>query len=93
MKAKLGMKAKGGLTKINKTSDGKREKFVYNILTGAYDPYPKFDIPFIPQAKKLIQESNYKGAMDILKTAKGLEADLARIFYLKIYQLFPFDSR
>lgn len=77
---KLGMKAKGGLTKITKTADGKKEKFVYNILTGAYDPYPKFDIAYIPKVKKLIQESNYKAAMDIVKTAKGLEADIARYF-------------
>ncbi|WCL49704.1 3-hydroxyacyl-CoA dehydrogenase family protein [Leptospira sp. GIMC2001] len=77
---KLGMKSKGGLTKITKTADGKKEKFVYNIKTGAYDPYPKFDIPFIPKAKKLIQESDYVGAMNVVKEAKGLEADLARYF-------------
>lgn len=77
---KLGMKSKGGLTKITKTADGKKEKFVYNIKTGAYDPYPKFNIEFIPKAKKLIQNSDYKGAMDVLKAAKGLEADLARYF-------------
>lgn len=77
---KLGMKAKGGLTKITKTADGKKEKFVYNIKTGAYDPYPKFNIEFIPKAKTLIQESNYKGAMDVVKSAQGMEADLARYF-------------
>jgi 3-hydroxyacyl-CoA dehydrogenase len=77
---KLGMKAKGGLTKITKTADGKKEKFVYNIKTGAYDPYPKFDIDFIPKAKLCIQKSDYKGAMDVVKAAKGLEADLARYF-------------
>jgi 3-hydroxyacyl-CoA dehydrogenase len=77
---KLGMKSKGGLTKITKTADGKKEKFVYNIGSGLYDPYPKFDIAYIPKVKKLIQESNYKAAMDIVKTAKGMEADLARYF-------------
>lgn len=77
---KLGMKSKGGLTKITKTADGKKEKFVYNIKTGAYDPYPKFNIDFIPKAKQFIQNSQYKEAMDVLKTAQGMEADLARYF-------------
>lgn len=77
---KLGMKAKGGLTKITKTADGKKEKFVYNITKGDYDPYPKFDIPFIVEAQKSIQFSDYEGAMNIVKSAKGLEADLARYF-------------
>ncbi len=77
---KLGMKSGQGLTKITKTSEGKKEKFVYNIKTGSYDPYPKFDIPFIKQARKQIQESQYKSAMDVVKAATGLEADLARYF-------------
>ncbi|MDZ4725424.1 MAG: 3-hydroxyacyl-CoA dehydrogenase family protein [Leptospira sp.] len=77
---KLGMKSGGGLTKVTKTADGKREKFVYNIKTGSYDPYPKFDIPFIKEARANIKESNYKGAMDIVKSASGFEADLARYF-------------
>lgn len=77
---KLGMKAKGGLTKITKTADGKKEKFVYNIKTGNYDPYPKFNIEFINQAKTLIQKSDYKGAMNVVKSAKGIEAEIARYF-------------
>ncbi|BDA80028.1 3-hydroxyacyl-CoA dehydrogenase [Leptospira kobayashii] len=77
---KLGMKSGSGLTKVVKHADGKREKFVYNIKTGAYDPYPKFDIPFIKQARLKIKESDYKGAMEIVKTANGFEADIARYF-------------
>ncbi|TGN06903.1 3-hydroxyacyl-CoA dehydrogenase family protein [Leptospira ilyithenensis] len=77
---KLGMKSGSGLTKVVKHADGKREKFVYNIKTGSYDPYPKFDIPFIKQARLKIKESDYKGAMEIVKTANGLEADIARYF-------------
>jgi len=77
---KLGMKSGGGLTKITKHPGGKREKFVYNIKSGNYDPYPKFDIPFIKAARKEIQESNYTKAMQIVKEANGLEADLARYF-------------
>jgi len=77
---KLGMKSGQGLTKILKHGDGKREKFVYNSKTGNYDPYPKFDIPFIKQARSRIQDSNYRGAMEIVKAAQGLEADLARYF-------------
>ncbi|EMY63390.1 3-hydroxyacyl-CoA dehydrogenase NAD-binding domain-containing protein [Leptospira terpstrae] len=77
---KLGMKSGGGLTKVVKHADGKREKFVYNIKTGEYDPYPKFDIPFIKEARQKIKESDYKGAMDVVKKASGFEADIARYF-------------
>lgn len=37
----LGGKTGQGLLKRTKSPDGKREKFVYNIATGDYDPYPK----------------------------------------------------
>lgn len=79
-KNQLGMKSGAGLTKIVKHADGKRDKFMFDIQKGDYVTYPKFDIPFIKQAKKLIQSSDYKGAMQVVKEAKGLEADLARYF-------------
>jgi 3-hydroxyacyl-CoA dehydrogenase len=77
---RLGMKSEAGLTKRVKNADGKREKFVYNIQTGEYDPYPKFNIPFTQEARKRIQNSDYKGAMEVIKSAEGLEADLCRYF-------------
>jgi 3-hydroxyacyl-CoA dehydrogenase len=76
----LGAKSGQGFVKRSKTSDGKREKYVYNIKTGSYDPYPKFDIPFVTQASKKIGESDYSGAMQVIKSASGLEADLCRYF-------------
>lgn len=76
----LGAKSGQGLMKRSKTADGKREKFVYNIATGNYDPYPKFDIAFTKQASDRIRSSDYKGAMEIIKSAKGLEAELCRYF-------------
>jgi len=77
---KLGMKSEAGLTKRVKLSDGKQEKFVYNIQTGNYDPYPKFDIPFAKEARKRILNSDYKGAMEVIKSATGLEAELCQYF-------------
>jgi 3-hydroxyacyl-CoA dehydrogenase len=77
---KLGMKSGEGLTKRSKTADGKREKFVYNIATGNYDPYPKIDIPFAKEASAKIAISDYKGAMQVIKSAQGLEAELCRYF-------------
>ena len=50
-KGDLGGKTGQGLFKRTKSADGKREKFVYNISTGNYDPYPKFDIPFCERGK------------------------------------------
>lgn len=76
----LGAKTKQGLFKSEKTEDGKKQLYVYNIQSGGYDPYPKFDIPFISQATDAIRSSDYKGAMEVVKQAKGLEADLARYF-------------
>lgn len=76
----LGAKSGQGLFKRTKTADGKREKFVYNISTGNYDPYPKFDIPFTKEAGKKIAASDYAGAMDVIKNAKGFEAELCRYF-------------
>ncbi|MBK8398586.1 MAG: 3-hydroxyacyl-CoA dehydrogenase family protein [Leptospiraceae bacterium] len=79
-KGDLGGKTGQGLFKRTKSADGKREKFVYNISTGNYDPYPKFDIPFAKTASAKIAASDYKGAMEVIKSAKGLEADLCRYF-------------
>jgi 3-hydroxyacyl-CoA dehydrogenase len=76
----LGAKSGQGLVKRSKTADGKREKYVYNISTGNYDPYPKFDIAFTKEASKKIGESDYAGAMKVIKSASGLEADLCRYF-------------
>ncbi|MCB1191640.1 MAG: 3-hydroxyacyl-CoA dehydrogenase family protein [Leptospiraceae bacterium] len=76
----LGAKSGQGLFKRTKTPDGKREKAVYNISTGNYDPYPKFDIPFTKQAANRIANSDYKGAMNIVKEASGFEAELCRYF-------------
>ncbi|MBE7412674.1 MAG: 3-hydroxyacyl-CoA dehydrogenase family protein [Leptospiraceae bacterium] len=76
----LGAKSGQGLLKRTKSPDGKREKFVYNIQTGNYDPYPKFDIPFAKEAKQKIASSDYAGAMNVIKEAKGFEADLCRYF-------------
>ncbi|EKT87864.1 3-hydroxyacyl-CoA dehydrogenase family protein [Leptospira santarosai] len=79
-KGDLGRKAGGGLYKMSKTPDGKKEKLVYNIGADLYEPVPKFDIDFIRQANKKISEADYTGAMNIVKEAKGFEADLARYF-------------
>lgn len=76
----LGAKSGQGLIKRSKSSDGKREKYVYNIQTGSYDPYPKFDIPFVKEASQKIGDSDYAGAMKVIKNASGLEADLCRYF-------------
>lgn len=77
---KLGAKKGEGFYKRTKSADGKREKFVYNISTGNYDPYPKMDIPFTKEASKMIASSDYVGAMNVIKAAKGFEADLCRYF-------------
>jgi 3-hydroxyacyl-CoA dehydrogenase len=77
---KLGAKVGEGFIKRSKTTEGKREKFVYNISTGNYDPYPKFNIPFAKEASKKISESDYFGAMNVIKEAKGFEAELCRYF-------------
>lgn len=79
-KGDLGRKAGGGLYKMSKTPDGKKEKLVYNIGADLYEPVPKFEIDFIRQANKRISEADYTGAMNIVKEAKGFEADLARYF-------------
>ncbi|MDX1960544.1 MAG: 3-hydroxyacyl-CoA dehydrogenase family protein [Leptospiraceae bacterium] len=76
----LGAKSGQGLFKRTKTAEGKREKFVYNIATGNYDPYPKFDIPFAKEASKRIGLSDYRGAMEVIKSATGLEAEICRYF-------------
>lgn len=65
---------------MSKTPDGKKEKLVYNIGADLYEPVPKFEIDFIRQANKRISEADYTGAMNIVKEAKGFEADLARYF-------------
>jgi hypothetical protein len=77
---KLGMKSGEGLTKRTKSAEGKREKFVYNINTNNYDPYPSFDLPFAREASKKIAVSDYRGAMDVIKNAKGFEAEICRYF-------------
>ncbi|MCB1179678.1 MAG: 3-hydroxyacyl-CoA dehydrogenase family protein [Leptospiraceae bacterium] len=77
---KLGMKSGEGLTKRVKSADGKREKFVYNISTGNYDPYPKIDLAFAKEASAKIAASDYKGAMETIKKAQGFEAELCRYF-------------
>jgi 3-hydroxyacyl-CoA dehydrogenase len=77
---KLGAKSGEGLIKRTKTSEGKREKFVYNISTGKYDPYPKFNLDFAKKASKLISNSDYSGAMEVIKSASGFEAELCRYF-------------
>ncbi|MCX7998645.1 MAG: 3-hydroxyacyl-CoA dehydrogenase family protein [Leptospiraceae bacterium] len=77
---KLGMKTEQGLTKRVKIADGKREKFVYNIITGSYDPYPKLEIPFVKEASRKIQNSDYRGAMEVIKNSQGFEAELCRYF-------------
>jgi 3-hydroxyacyl-CoA dehydrogenase len=76
----LGAKSGQGLMKRSKTADGKREKFVYNIKTGNYDPYPKFSIDFTKKASERISNSDYKGAMEVIKSAQGFEAELCRYF-------------
>lgn len=77
---KLGMKSGEGLTKRVKLEDGRREKYVYNIHTGNYDPYPKFNLSFAKEASKKIQGSDYKGAMEVIKNAQGIEAEICRHF-------------
>jgi len=76
----LGAKSGQGLMKRTKTAEGKREKYVYNIATGNYDPYPKFNIAFTKEASKKIADSDYSGAMKVIKEASGLEAELCRYF-------------
>ncbi|EQA35083.1 3-hydroxyacyl-CoA dehydrogenase, NAD binding domain protein [Leptospira inadai serovar Lyme str. 10] len=76
----LGRKSGQGLFKMAKTPDGKKEKLYYDIKGDLYVPVPKFDIPFIKEANRKIGEADYIGAMNIVKEAKGLEADLARYF-------------
>ncbi|EPG64986.1 3-hydroxyacyl-CoA dehydrogenase family protein [Leptospira wolffii] len=76
----LGRKSGQGLFKMTKTPDGKKEKLYYDIKADLYVPVPKFDIPFIKEANRRIGEADYFGAMNIVKEAKGLEADLARYF-------------
>jgi 3-hydroxyacyl-CoA dehydrogenase len=82
-KGDLGGKTGQGLFKRTKTAEGKREKFVYNISSGNYDLYPKFDIPFTKEASKKIAASDYKGALQVIKTASGFEAELCRYFIAK----------
>lgn len=77
---KLGQKSGEGLYKRSKSSDGKREKFVYNINTGNYDLYPKLQIEFAENARKKIAQSDYKGAMEVIKNSKGFEAEICRHF-------------
>jgi 3-hydroxyacyl-CoA dehydrogenase len=77
---KLGSKTGGGLYKSEKTPDGKRQLFVYNITTGNYEPRPKFDIPFVKQAQAKIADSDYAGAMEVIKNSAGFEAEICRYF-------------
>lgn len=74
----LGNKAGKGLYLRGKTSDGKRTKQVYNPVKGAYEDLPKIEIPFKAEAQQAIQNSDYKGAIEIFKTAQGFEANLLR---------------
>jgi len=75
---KLGDKSGEGLFKNSKTENGKEEKCVFNILTGNYDPRPVFDIAFTKAAMARIRESDYTGAMNVIKEAKGFEAEICR---------------
>ncbi|MCB1157933.1 MAG: 3-hydroxyacyl-CoA dehydrogenase family protein [Leptospiraceae bacterium] len=77
---KLGSKTGGGLYKSLKTPDGKRSLMVYNIATGEYEPRPAFNIPFVKEAQSKIQSSDYSGAMETIKKASGIEAELCRYF-------------
>ncbi|PJZ50719.1 3-hydroxyacyl-CoA dehydrogenase family protein [Leptospira saintgironsiae] len=79
-KGDLGRKSGQGLYKMTKTPDGKKEKLYYDIKGDLFVPVPKFDIPFIKEANRRIGEADYIGAMNIVKEAKGLEADIARYF-------------
>lgn len=76
----LGSKSGQGLYKSVRTEDGKKQLHVYNIGSGNYEPRPQFDIPFVKQAQERIYESDYRGAIQVIKDAKGLEAELCRYF-------------
>ena len=77
---KLGMKSGEGLYKTEQSEDGKKQRFVYNIATGDYDPLPKFNIAFVKEAQQKMAASDYAEAIEAIKNAPGLEGELCRYF-------------
>ncbi|MCB1172004.1 MAG: 3-hydroxyacyl-CoA dehydrogenase family protein [Leptospiraceae bacterium] len=76
----MGNKAGHGLYMRSKTAEGKTVKQVYNTKTESYQELPKVEIPYQQDARRAIQASDYKAAVNIFKSAKGLEADILRHF-------------
>ena len=79
-KGSLGMKNGQGLYSKAVDKDGAKKVEVYNIVKKKYESPAPIEIPFKASALEAIQDSDYRTAMEIFKTARGWEADLLRHF-------------
>ena len=76
----LGRKTRKGLYTRQESGGDKPDTLAYNIESGKYEKPNKIDIAFKSQVIKALRDSDYPGAVEIFKQAKGLEADLLRHF-------------
>lgn len=77
---RLGNKAGRGLYHREKNAEGKTVVRVYDMAKDDYVAPAQLDLSFKKAAAALIAESNYAGYSELLKTAKGPDADLVRYF-------------
>ena len=79
----LGMKSsEGGVYLRQKQEDGSKSIQVYNVHSEKHEDLPKdkVNIAFKTETLQAIRNSDYKTAVEIFKTAKGVEADILRHF-------------
>lgn len=76
----LGMKSKQGLYKKTEIEGGAKRIEVYNPREKRYEALPSIELDFKSKALEAVRDANYPRAINILKEAKGWEADLLRYF-------------
>lgn len=77
---KLGRKKGVGFYKYTHSKNKDEEKYVYDIKTQKYIPYPKFNFPFIKKIKNEIYYGDYHKGIEKLKNSKTKEAHIVKYF-------------
>ncbi len=79
----LGRKTHSGLYRTQIIEDGKKQRLVYDVSSGAYREKRKYTFAFAEQMQLLIHEGDYQGAVRELIQNDSQEARLCLAFLLR----------
>lgn len=86
----LGRKSGGGLYRLVRHDDGRRQRLVYDIASGEYRDAIPYEFPFARRIREVLADGDYADAMRALVDNRSQEAEVCLSFLLSyvIYALW-----